>query len=104
MIFGVQTISTMLMPLGVILGLLMAAAWLARRLRHGRFRGAVMRPGIEILASRQMGLQSSLLIVEAEGQRFLLGAGRNGIQRIGRLGMSRGGAEESFPPTGKMDP
>jgi len=91
---GVTTISTMVLPLGVILGLLMAAAWLAKRLRHGGLSRAVARPGIEILASRPMGLQSSLLIVEAEGQRFLIGAGRNGIQRIGRLGMARSAAAD----------
>jgi len=96
----------MFLPLGIIVGLLMAVAWVAKRLRQGRFtRAALSRPAIEILASRPMGLHASLLIIEAEGQLFLIGAGRNGIQRIGRLGTPRPAEPtDFFSGSGKTQP
>jgi flagellar biogenesis protein FliO len=58
------------------------------RLREGETR-------IRIVSARAIGWQSSLQIVEVEGQRFLIGASRAGITAIGRLEPSR--AEPSRP-------
>ncbi|MCB5945815.1 flagellar biosynthetic protein FliO [Acidocella sp. KAb 2-4] len=71
----------------VILFVLAGAAFLARRLRGsawGQKLNAAAQP-ISILATRPLGGQHSLVIAEAEGQRFLLGVSRGGITAIGRL-------------------
>jgi flagellar biogenesis protein FliO len=70
----------------VILGFLLAGAFLARRWRvGGRIRGNGGAAAITIVAAQAVGWQSSLQIVEADGQRFLIAAGRAGITAIGRL-------------------
>jgi flagellar biogenesis protein FliO len=69
----------------VILAVLAGAAYLARRLRNARgWRGGAA-PLIDIIATRSIGPQASLMIIEAQGQRFLIGAGRGGITSIGAL-------------------
>ncbi|MBB5373729.1 flagellar biosynthetic protein FliO [Acidocella aromatica] len=71
----------------VILFVLVGAAFLLRRLRGtawGQKLNAATQP-ISVLATRQLGAQHSLVIAEAEGQRFLIGVSRGGITAIGRL-------------------
>ena len=85
--FGASAIISTLVPLLVILGLLMAAAYVARRLRDrgwGPRRGG--QNAITIVATRPVGPGATLLIVEADGQRFLVSSGRQGIAPIGALG------------------
>ncbi len=76
----------MLVSLIVIFGILAGLALLLRKLRNGGWT----RPGapaarIRIVATRPIGWQSSLMIVEADGQRFLVGSGRAGLTTIGAL-------------------
>ena len=83
---GAASLASASLSLLVILALLAGAAWLAKRLRETR--GVLRRgngPQISIIASRAIGPQASLMIVEAEGQRFLIGAGRGGVTAIGAL-------------------
>jgi flagellar biogenesis protein FliO len=73
--------------LAVILLLLTLAAWAARRLRSRGFSLSAGRATqIAIIATRIVGPQASLLIVEAEQRRFLVGTGRGGITAITPLG------------------
>ncbi|OYV33094.1 MAG: hypothetical protein B7Z81_11865 [Acidocella sp. 20-61-6] len=75
------------LSLAVILLLLAFAAWAARRLRNRGFNlGQGRNAAITILATRPVGPQASLIIVEAERQRFLIGTGRMGITAIQPLG------------------
>jgi flagellar biogenesis protein FliO len=100
-------ITSAAISLAVILVLLALAAWAAARLRRGGFN---MRQGatpIAIIATRIVGPQASLMLVEAEGQRFLVGAGRAGITVITPLGAAPARADEPFetvlarvPPVG----
>jgi flagellar biogenesis protein FliO len=77
---------SVLVSLIVILGFVFAGAILARRWRLGvPLRGRGAEPAIRIVTARSIGWQASLQIVEAEGQRFLIGASRAGITAIGRL-------------------
>jgi hypothetical protein len=55
-----------------------------------------MAADITIVSARQIGWQSSLLIVEAEGNRFLIGAGRHGLTAIGAL--NKPAATPAEPP------
>jgi flagellar biogenesis protein FliO len=85
-LFGASAIVSTLVPLVVILGLLMAAAYVARRLRDGGW--GPRRAGqnaITIVATRSVGPGASLMIIEAQSQRFLVSAGRQGISVIGAL-------------------
>lgn len=71
----------------VILFLLAGAAFLLRRLRGSAWGQKLntAAPPISVRASRPLGGQHSLIIAEAEGQRFLVGVSRNGMSVIGRL-------------------
>ena len=70
----------------ILLGLLAALAFLGRRFK-GRFPGSKAGGNmpVSILSSRPLGGQHSLVIAEADGQRFLLGVSRGGIALITRL-------------------
>ncbi len=68
----------------VILGVLAAAAVLLRRFQAGASAKSTISP-ITLIAARPIGGQHRLLIVEADGQRFLIGASRNGLAALGRL-------------------
>ncbi len=83
---GIAGIGSIFVSLAVILLLLAGAAYLARRFRNGAgLPRMTMRSRIEIIGARQIGWQCSLMIVEAEGRRFLIGAGRHGLTSIGAL-------------------
>jgi flagellar protein FliO/FliZ len=85
--FGVSAIVSTLVPLLVILGLLGAAAYVGRRLREGGWGSRrAGQNAISIVATRPVGPGASLMIVEAEGKRFLVSVGRQGISAIGALG------------------
>jgi flagellar biogenesis protein FliO len=73
--------------LAVIFGVLIGATFLLRRL-HGTTWGqrATAQNQIKLIASRSLGGRNTLVIAEAEGQRFLIGISRTGIAAIGRLG------------------
>ena len=77
-------LAPMLGSLAVILLLLAGVAVLARRLRGRHWAGRLDQP-IKIVASRALGWQSCLLIVEAGGRRFLVGSSRAGLTAIGAL-------------------
>jgi flagellar biogenesis protein FliO len=83
---GTSELISVVLSLAVILAVLLVAAYCARRWRIGSgTRGQAGSAAISIVAARPVGWQSSLQIVEADGQRFLIAAGRNGITGIGRL-------------------
>ncbi len=86
------SIVSTLISLAVIFGALFGAALILRKFRDGTWnqpawaRSAAPPSRIKILATRPLGWQASLLIVEADGQRFLIGTGRAGLTAIGALG------------------
>ncbi len=71
----------------VILLVLAAAGWALRRLRGGALGARLAGPAspISLIVTKPLGGQHSLVIAEAEGQRFLIGVSRGGITAIGRL-------------------
>ncbi|HTQ71239.1 MAG TPA: flagellar biosynthetic protein FliO [Acidocella sp.] len=70
----------------VILALLGLAWWLARFLRRAPWANKPgAQPRINLTHVRSLGARNMLAVAEIEGQRFLIGIGRNGITRIGRL-------------------
>ncbi len=75
-----------LLPMVVILAVLLAAVLLAAGIRrHGGIRPSATQD-ISIRGVRRLAAQQSLMIVEAEGERFLVAAGRGGITLISALG------------------
>jgi flagellar biogenesis protein FliO len=83
---GFSLVASSLGSLLVIFGVLIAATLLVRRLRGSAWsQRNADQAQIKLIASRPLGGQNALLIVEAQGQRFLIGAGRNGMTSIGRL-------------------
>jgi flagellar biogenesis protein FliO len=89
---GTSELISVAVSLIVILALLLAVARMARRWQAGgRIRVTKDPAAIKIVAVQAAGWQSSLQIVEADGQRFLIAAGRNGITGIGRLSAADAG-------------
>ena len=85
--FGASAILSTLAPLAVILGVLMAVTYAVRRFRYGGWGPRrVGGSAITIVATRPVGPGAALMIVEADGQRFLVSSGRQGITPIGALG------------------
>lgn len=81
-----SSIISSLASLIVIFGVLIGATFLVRRLRGTAWgQRAAAQTQIKLIASRPLGGQNTLVIAEAEGQRFLIGVSRGGIAAIGRL-------------------
>jgi flagellar biogenesis protein FliO len=81
-----NSIISSLASLIVIFGVLIGATFLLRRLRGTAWgQRAVAQTQIKLIASRPLGGHNTLVIAEAEGQRFLIGVSRGGIAAIGRL-------------------
>ncbi|MBW4024771.1 MAG: hypothetical protein HIU92_16875 [Proteobacteria bacterium] len=102
---GSTEVLSVLVSLIIILGCLFIAAFVVRRWRLGvpwlRSTKLKERDGVTIITVRPVGWQASLQIVEADGQRFLIGASRAGITSIGRLTPEpRVGAEQRNPLAG----
>jgi flagellar biogenesis protein FliO len=90
---GVSSLISVCVSLFVILAGLAAFTLIVKKFRNGRFAGVAAKWGggaaapnlINIIATRHLGAQSSLLIVEADGKRFLLATGKQGVITIGAL-------------------
>jgi flagellar biogenesis protein FliO len=83
---GIGLAASSLASLCVIFLALIAASFGIRRLRGmGLGKSARAETLIKLVASRPLGGQNTLVIAEAEGQRFLIGVSRQGIAAIGRL-------------------
>lgn len=67
----------------VVLGMILAAAWAARRLQVIRPRAAGR---IRVLEGLAVGTRDKLLLVEVEGQRMLLGLSPGRIALLSELG------------------
>jgi flagellar biogenesis protein FliO len=92
------TLAALLGPLAVIATFWLAALYLIKRFRSRiNLRPDATRSTIKIIAAKPLAWQSCLLIVEAEGQRFLVAAGRNGLTPIGAL--DHPAAPHPFPLT-----
>lgn len=80
---GLDSIGQPLILVVFILCVLAVGVWAAQRRRAGlphlKKNGAM----IDIIASRSLGVQSALLVVEVDGQRFLLGSSRAGMTQLG---------------------
>jgi flagellar protein FliO/FliZ len=75
-----------LLALLLVLGLILALAWAARRFLP--FLPQSMHKGdqIQVLSVRALGPRRSLHLVQVEGERFLIGSTDNGVQLIKDLG------------------
>ena len=84
---GLDLMSSSLLSLSVLFGLLLGAVFLRRRLRATSWgRGRAAQSPIRIVASRALGGQNMLVIAEVEEQRFLLAVSRSGIANISQVG------------------
>ena len=84
--FSPPELMSVVFSLSLILVFLAISAFIAKKLRSTKSRLSVLKSSsIEIIASRSLGWNSSLLIIEAQGERFLISNGRSGITAIGLL-------------------
>jgi len=94
---GVSSLISVCVSLFVILGGLAVFTLIVKKFRNGRFAmvaakwgggGAAAPNLINIIATRHLGAQASLLVVEADGKRFLLATGKHGVSTVGVLDRS----------------
>jgi flagellar biogenesis protein FliO len=85
----------LLWPIATVVSLLVVLT-LVGRYRQRRGPAAFDQSQIRLLATKRLGLQSSLILIEVDGQRFLLAATRahratDAASCSGRLAVSRFG-------------
>lgn len=73
----------------LILGLVFALAWAARRISGGRLGVRSGDGPIQIVGQQALGVKERLLLVEVDGQRILLGVSPGRIARLGDLGRAK---------------
>ncbi|ACU53121.1 flagellar biosynthesis protein FliO [Acidimicrobium ferrooxidans DSM 10331] len=69
--------------LALVVGLIVASGRLAQRGRPARSVGMAR---LAVVARASLGSKTSIVIVEADGRRFLLGVGPQGASRLASLG------------------
>ncbi|MEZ4649004.1 MAG: flagellar biosynthetic protein FliO [Candidatus Eisenbacteria bacterium] len=79
-----------------VVALILVLQKLAKRYRPG-LGGRGKDVGIDVLSQRALGNRLSLLVVEAQGQTFLLGTSPQGISTLAELGRNAGGAVSGAP-------
>ena len=72
---------TLLLSLGVVLGLFVALAWLARRF----LPAAGGRNALRVVASLSLGARERIVVVELAGERLVLGVGGGQVHLLARL-------------------
>ena len=66
----------------LVLGLILALAWLLRRLPGTGFRQA---EGLRVVASAQLGAKERVVVLEVGGRQLLLGVAGNGVSMLHEL-------------------
>ncbi|MFO7551077.1 MAG: flagellar biosynthetic protein FliO [Haliea sp.] len=77
-----QNLGRMLLGLGVVIAIVFALAWVARRASVLRFLGAAGGGPIAVVGQLSLGARERLLLVEVDGQRMLLGVVPGAITRL----------------------
>lgn len=72
----------MMLGLGVVIVLVFALAWAAKRLSAMRARGGSSGGPIEVVGQLALGARERLLLVEVDGRRVLLGVVPGSITRL----------------------
>uniref|UniRef100_UPI00333E6656 flagellar biosynthetic protein FliO n=1 Tax=Castellaniella defragrans TaxID=75697 RepID=UPI00333E6656 len=81
----------------LVVGLLLALAWAARR--GGWLRAATGRGGLRIAASQRLGARASLAIVEVEDARLVLGITAQQITLLHTLPRADAAGDAEAAPT-----
>lgn len=81
----------MLMGLGVVILLVFALAWLARRASVMKFLNRGGEGPIRLLGQLSLGTRERLLLVEVDGQKILLGVVPGRITRLDAMAASESG-------------
>lgn len=67
----------------LVLGLIFALAWLARRLPN--LAGGTGHPALRVIASLPLGARERVVVVDVGGTQLLLGVGASGTRTLHRL-------------------
>ncbi|MCE5229104.1 flagellar biosynthetic protein FliO [bacterium] len=86
------------LSMGVVLGLMSAAVWAARRWMPQAARTGA-RQTIDILAQRALGARRSLMLVRVNGRTLLIGATPQSIQMLTEFEAESGEWTEAGRPT-----
>lgn len=71
-----------LLSLVVVLAIIVAAAYFARKFTRARLGGGSGENPIQIVAQRSLGTREKLVLVEIDGQRILLGVSHGAIRAV----------------------
>jgi len=83
--FGSQVVG-MLFALSFVVGLVIAAAWLLKRLTSGKIRFGNHAHKIQIVERRPLSQKSSLYLIEVEGRRLVISDSPSGARTLCELG------------------
>lgn len=80
---ALPSIGGAVLSLFLVLGLVIALGWIARRLSAGR--GMLAQGPLRVRASLALGMKERLVLVEAAGENLLLGVGAAGMTCLHRF-------------------
>jgi len=80
-----ESISRMIVSLGVVLALMMGLLYVARRVMAGRGMIAASRPLVHVLATGYLGPRKTVSLVSVAGEFLIVGATANDLIPLGRV-------------------
>ena len=75
----------MIAALGLVLGLMIVVAFLARRLLNGRLLSRPDAPLVHILSTAYLGPRKTISLVDVAGELFVVGATSTDLVGLGRI-------------------
>jgi flagellar protein FliO/FliZ len=93
---GAGQIARTALGLVLIIGLVLALGWAARRLSGRGFGTGRDGGAINVVGQQALGVKERLLLVEVEGRRILLGVSPGRIARLADLGTASGRFDEQL--------
>ncbi len=98
MVDPIESLGRLLLSLGAIVGVLLAVRHWAQRGRRGS-----AGPGVVVLARGALSRSAVVALVEADGRRFLVGAGDQGVRLLTELAPEEPAPVEAVAPALVLD-
>jgi flagellar protein FliO/FliZ len=93
---GMADLSGVVLSLALVVGFILAAAWVVRRMPLGLGRG---NGPLKVLAALPLGPRERLVLVEARGEELLIAVSPAGVFNVGAPHRLQMGAKPAAEPT-----
>lgn len=91
----------MLATLGLIIALILLAAWFLRRMVNTRLEQANLSSVVKILEHRSISPKTSLFLLDIEGSAILIAESANGVTKLGEFALPNEEVESAESSTFK---